>query len=85
MALRAFPFFLLTNKEMAIPIYMATILGYVFGPSSTFGVQSVFFSGLYGTRVRYGGLFIAYEVSAIAGGFSPLVAGFLFLPLGGAP
>jgi len=74
LVLFAFPYFLLLQTEVAPVIWLGIIVGYILGPTAMFAVQSVFFTELFGTRVRYSGLSIAYQVSAIAGGFIPLTA-----------
>ncbi|SDE66521.1 MFS transporter [Sporomusa acidovorans] len=85
LTLFAFPFFYLVNmKDMNI-LWIAIILGYTFGPTLMFSVQSVFFSELVGTQVRYSGLSIAYQGSAIIGGFTPLIATTLLATGGGQP
>ena len=37
-------------------------------------VQATFFTTLFQARVRYTGLSVAYQVSAIVGGFTPLIS-----------
>ena len=81
----SFPFFLMLDTKVTVVIWLAIILGYVFGPTTMFSVQSVFFTELFGTRVRYSGLSIAYQLSAIVGGFMPLIAASLLVAAGGAP
>ena len=85
LVLFSFPFFLMLDSKVVIVIWLAIILGYVFGPTTMFSVQSVFFTELFGTRVRYSGLSIAYQLSAIVGGFMPLIAASLLVAAGGAP
>jgi MFS family permease len=46
-----------------------------FGPSIMFGPQATFFSELFGTRVRYTGASLGFQLGAVlAGGLSPLIA-----------
>jgi MHS family shikimate/dehydroshikimate transporter-like MFS transporter len=85
MALFAFPFFLLLQTRAAIFICLAMILGYTFGPTMMFAVQATFFSELFGANVRYTGLSIAYQLSAIVGGFTPLIATTLLRSNAGRP
>ncbi|NQD64336.1 MHS family MFS transporter [Bacillus haikouensis] len=68
------PYFMLLNTEVTFIIWLAVVLGYVVGPTMMFSVQSVFFTEMFGTNVRYSGLSIAYQVSAALGGFTPLIA-----------
>ncbi len=81
----AFPFFYFINMRDITILWVAIILGYNLGPTLMFSVQSVFFSELVGTQVRYSGLSIAYQGSAIVGGFTPLIATALLARDGGQP
>ncbi len=81
----AFPFFLMLGTRDATTITLAILLAYNLGPTAMFAVQATFFSELFGPTVRYTGLSIAYQVSAILGGFTPLVAAALLRTGGGAP
>lgn len=73
-ALFAFPFFWLLDTRSAVLISVAVIVGIVFH-AMMYGPQAAFFSELFGSRVRYSGASIGYQMaSAIAGGFSPLIA-----------
>ena len=54
---------------------LAIVLALVFGHSAMYGPQASFFSELFGTRVRYSGASLGYQLSSvIAGGLSPLIA-----------
>lgn len=68
------PYFLMLNTEVTFVIWLAVVLGYIVGPTMMFAVQSVFFTEMFGTNVRYSGLSMAYQVSAALGGFTPLIA-----------
>ncbi|WP_254070631.1 MFS transporter [Acidisphaera sp. L21] len=81
----AYPFFLLLGTKSALLITVAIAVAYNFGPTLMFSVQSTFFSELFGPQVRYTGLSIAYQLSAIIGGFTPLVASRLLAANDGAP
>ena len=81
----AFPFFLLLGTKDGLLIGLAILLAYNLGPTAMFAVQATFFSELFGPTVRYTGLSIAYQVSAIIGGFTPLVAATLLQAGGGTP
>ena len=85
MALFAFPYFIMLNTHTVTTIWLAIIIAYNFGPTSMFAVQGTFFSELFGAGVRYTGLSIAYQVSAIIGGFTPLIAASLLKLGGGTP
>ncbi|MCA0150435.1 MHS family MFS transporter [Rossellomorea vietnamensis] len=84
-AVFAFPFFFMLNTESHTLIYLAVILGYVLGTTMMFSTQSVFFSEMFGTHVRYSGLSLVYQLSGILGGFTPLIATALLLNGGYAP
>lgn len=70
----AFPFFwLIGTKEPALVI-LAVVIGLV-GHSAMYGPQAAFFSELFGTRVRYSGASLGYQLaSPLAGGLAPLIA-----------
>lgn len=77
-ALTAFPLFGLV--ETAIPAFIVCAMG-VGGIAQSLmaGVQSTLFSELFGTRVRYSGLSIAYQLSSVVLGFVPAMATSLLL------
>ena len=81
----AFPFFILLDTRDGTLIGIAILLAYNLGPTAMFAVQATFFSELFGPTVRYTGLSIAYQVSAIVGGFTPLLAATLLKVGGGTP
>lgn len=85
MAIFAFPLFVLLGTRTASLIWLAMVVAYNFGPTMMFAVQTTFFSELFGASVRYTGLSIAYQASAIIGGFTPLIATALFKADRGAP
>jgi MFS family permease len=56
-------------------IWLAIVLGVNVGHDLMYGPQTAFFSELFGTRVRYSGASLGYQLaSVIAGGFAPLIA-----------
>jgi MFS transporter, MHS family, shikimate and dehydroshikimate transport protein len=73
-ALLAFPFFWLLDFRSAATLWVGFVLAYNLGPTLMLSVQPTFFAQLFATRVRYTGLSVAYQVSAIIGGFTPLAA-----------
>lgn len=81
----AFPFFALLNSKSDALIWVALILLYVFGNTLMFAGQSTFFTELFGSNVRYTGLSLAYQGSAVIGGLTPLIAAALLGALGGEP
>jgi len=71
----AFPFFWLVNTKTEVLIWLAIVLGVNVGHDLMYGPQAAFFSELFGTRVRYSGASLGYQLaSVIAGGFAPLIA-----------
>ncbi|MCG5212796.1 MFS transporter [Streptosporangium sp. KLBMP 9127] len=83
--LAAFPFFMLLNTTSEALIWLALITMYIFGPTLMFAGQATFFTELFGRNVRYTGLSIAYQGSAVVGGLTPLIAAFLLTSAGGTP
>jgi MFS transporter, MHS family, shikimate and dehydroshikimate transport protein len=70
----AFPFFWLVDKANAAAFTVAIVIGLV-GHAAMYGPQAAFFSELFGTRVRYTGASLGYQLaSPLAGGLAPLIA-----------
>lgn len=70
----AFPFFWLVNTEVTILIWLAIVFSLV-GHAAMYGTQGAFFSELFGTRVRYSGASLGYQLASVfAGGLSPFIA-----------
>src|SRR5262249_17725609 len=54
---------------------LAIVVALVGGHAAMYGPQASFFSELFGTRVRYSGASLGYQLaSVLAGGLSPLIA-----------
>jgi len=71
----AFPFFWLVNTGIEPLIWLAIVLGVNIGHDAMYGPQAAYFSELFGTRVRYSGASLGYQLaSVLAGGLSPLIA-----------
>jgi MFS family permease len=71
----AFPFFWLIETSNTVLMVLAIVIALAFGHAAMYGPQASFFSELFGTRVRYTGASIGYQMaSVIAGGLSPLIA-----------
>lgn len=81
----AFPFFMLLGTKSTLIIWFSMALGYSLGPTMMFAVQPTMFAQMFGTKVRYTGLSFAYQVSAILGGLSPLIASSLLALGNGEP
>jgi MFS transporter, MHS family, shikimate and dehydroshikimate transport protein len=72
--LLAFPFFwLIDTKEVGL-VTLAITLG-IIAHAAMYGPQASFFSELFGTRVRYSGASLGYQLASVfAGGLSPFIA-----------
>jgi metabolite-proton symporter len=71
----AFPFFRLVEISQTGLMTLAVVGALVVGHAAMYGPQASFFSELFGTRVRYSGASLGYQLaSVIAGGLSPLIA-----------
>ncbi len=71
----AFPFFWLVETSKVSLMTLAIVVALVGGHSAMYGPQASFFSELFGTRVRYSGASLGYQLaSVIAGGLSPIIA-----------
>lgn len=81
----AFPFFAMLDSKSEALIWVALIAMYIFGPTLMFAGQSTYFAELFGSNVRYTGLSIAYQGSAVVGGLTPLIAASLLTWLDGRP
>ena len=70
----AYPFFWMLETRDSGTIWLAIVLALI-GHSLMYGPQAAFFSELFGTRVRYSGASIGYQLaSPFAGGIAPMVA-----------
>ncbi|MFY0581633.1 hypothetical protein ACN28S_51825 [Cystobacter fuscus] len=73
-ALLAFPFFRLIDTQQTGLVWLAITLG-IIAHAAMYGPQASFFSELFGTRVRYSGASLGYQLASVfAGGLSPLIA-----------
>jgi MFS transporter, MHS family, shikimate and dehydroshikimate transport protein len=82
----AFPLFGLMNTETPILIWLSIVVGVNLGHDLMYGPQAAYFSELFGTRVRYSGASLGYQLASVfAGGFAPLVATALLAAGGGSP
>jgi len=85
-ALFAMPFFLLVNTQTPGLITLALVLAVAVGHAAMYGPQAAFFSELFGTRVRYSGVSLGYQLaSPFAGGLAPIIAAVLIKWSGGNP
>lgn len=71
----AFPFFWLVETGSGLAIGLAVVLALALGHAAMYGPQAAFLSELFGTRVRYSGASLGYQLaSPFAGGIAPLIA-----------
>ncbi len=73
-AMMAFPFFGLLNLRTAHATWVGFVIAYNVGPTLLLSVQPSLFTRMFEPGVRYTGMSVAYQVSAIAGGFTPLLS-----------
>jgi metabolite-proton symporter len=82
----AFPLFGLMNTETPVLIWLSIVVGINLGHDLMYGPQAAYFSELFGTRVRYSGASLGYQLASVfAGGFAPLIATALLAANGGDP
>jgi metabolite-proton symporter len=75
----AFPFFWLIDTASTTLLVLAIVIAMVIGHAAMYGPQASFFSELFGTKVRYTGASIGYQLASVfAGGLSPFIATYLF-------
>jgi MFS family permease len=84
-AVMVFPFFALLDMRTSIATWLAFVIAYNLGPTLLLSVQPSLFTRMFAPGVRYTGMSLAYQVSAIAGGFTPLCALWLLRQSGGSP
>jgi MHS family shikimate/dehydroshikimate transporter-like MFS transporter len=79
-----FPFFWLLDTRSASLIILAVIVGLSLGHAAVYGTQASFYAELFGTRVRYSGASLGYQLAGIFGGaLAPIVATALYAATGG--
>jgi MFS transporter, MHS family, shikimate and dehydroshikimate transport protein len=82
----AFPFFMLVDTKEPILIWLAIVLGVNVGHDLMYGPQAAYYAEMFGTRVRYSGASLGYQLASVfAGGFAPLIAAALLAANGGDP
>jgi MHS family shikimate/dehydroshikimate transporter-like MFS transporter len=81
-----FPFFAMVDTKEPVLIWLAIVLGINIGHDLMYGPQAAYYSELFGTRVRYSGASLGYQLaSVLSGGFAPLIAAALLAANGGSP
>jgi MFS family permease len=77
-ALMSFPLFMLLATKSPQAATLAIVLGLAVGHAAMYGPQASFLSELFGTRVRYSGVSLGYNLASVfAGALSPLIATWL--------
>lgn len=78
----AFAFIWLIDTESFPLVVLAIVVGLVLH-GAMYGPQAAFLSELFGTKVRYSGVSVGYQLASIvAGGLAPLIAVSLYTSLG---
>ena len=78
LGLWGFPLFWLVNTKSTILIWLALLVGQIF-LSMMYGPQAAFYSELFGTRVRYSGASLGYQIGAVfGGGLATIIAAALY-------
>src|SRR3954464_2619381 len=72
------PLFLVINTGAAAAIVVAFIVSYSICQNSLAGVQGAWFPELFATKTRTTGASLAYQLSAVVSGFTPLLATALY-------
>lgn len=76
------PMFLLVNTGSAALVVLAFVISYAVCQNSLAGVQGAWFSELFAARTRTAGTSLAYQISAVVSGFTPLIATALHISTG---
>ena len=76
------PLFLLVNTKVAVLVVITFVVSYTILQNMLAGVQGAWFSELFATKTRTTGASLAYQLSAVVSGFTPLVATALFVGVG---
>ena len=80
----AYPYFLLLQTGSTVLVVLASVLGLSVAHATMYGPMSAYFAELFGTRVRYSGVSIGYQLaSIIGGGAGPLISIYLVGATGG--
>ena len=80
----AFPLFRLLGTKDPQVIVLTVVVALSLGHGTMFGLQSAYFPELFGTRVRYSGASVGFQVAAaLGGGFAPVIATAIAGTMGG--
>lgn len=79
-------FFLAAGSGSAVWVVTSIVFGVNVVHDAMYGPQAAWFAELFGTRVRYSGASLGYQIGAVlSGGFAPLIAASLLVVGGGRP
>ncbi|WP_197499461.1 MFS transporter [Mycobacterium sp. 1245852.3] len=79
-------FFLAAGSGSALWVVLAIVFGVNVVHDAMYGPQAAWFAELFGTRVRYSGASLGYQIGAVlSGGFAPLIAASLLVVGGSRP
>ncbi|HSU00220.1 MAG TPA: MFS transporter, partial [Geodermatophilus sp.] len=76
------PLFLVVNTGSAVLIVIAFVISYSVCQNSLAGVQGAWFCELFNANTRTTGASLAYQMSAVVSGFTPLIATGLYISTG---
>jgi MFS family permease len=76
------PLFLLVNTGSAVLVVVAFLISYAVCQNSLAGVQGAWFPELFAAKTRTSGASLAYQLSAVVSGFTPLAATALYARYG---
>lgn len=83
-ALSAFPYFWLVDSGSVPLIWAAMALAVLGGAVCMSGLQATMYAEMFGVGVRYSGMSLAYQFSAMVAGFVPAIATSFLVASGGA-
>ncbi|MEV0598743.1 MFS transporter [Streptomyces sp. NPDC050315] len=76
------PMFLLVGTENAVLVLLTFVVSYCICQNALAGVQGAWFSELFATKTRTAGTSLAYQLSAVVSGFTPMIATALYSTTG---
>jgi MFS transporter, MHS family, shikimate and dehydroshikimate transport protein len=80
----AYPYFLMIETGSTVLVVLASVLALSVAHATMYGPMSAYFAELFGTRVRYSGVSLGYQLaSIIGGGLGPLISIYLVGATGG--
>ncbi len=79
-AIMSFPLFYLMGTKVDYLAWIGIVLGLAVGHAAMYGPQASFLSEMFGTKVRYSGVSLGYNLASIfAGALSPLIGTWLLI------